>query len=146
MRVLAVLERVSIRDQAIANYRGYLAAGFFCGGVFLWLWCIAGTGPRATETLSGFGRKCGGYETWRASPIKVLTDLENAPACVSIDMQVLTDLKRVSVRDLAIPNYRGWRGFLFALRRLRGTGPRATGTTEDIAPRNVGRGPVPRHA
>ena len=30
--------------------------------------------------------------------IKVLTDLENAPTCVSIDMQVLTDLKRVPWR------------------------------------------------
>ena len=35
--------------------------------------------------------------------IKVLADLKKGD---SIDMQVLTDLKRVSVRDLAIPNYR----------------------------------------
>ena len=49
-------------------------------------------------------------------------------------MQVLADLKRVPVCDQASANY-----------RIGGQAPRY-GSAEDIAPRTVGRGPVPRHA
>ena len=34
MQVLTDLKRVSVRDQAIANYRGYLAVGFSAAGFF----------------------------------------------------------------------------------------------------------------
>ena len=42
----------------------------------------------------------------RGDGIKVLADLKKGEGRFSIDMQVLTDLERVLVRDLAIPNYR----------------------------------------
>ena len=52
----------------------------------------------------------------------------------------LQGLERVSVCAQAIA------GGTLSHARVACEGPRATGTTEDIAPRNVGRGPVPRNA
>ena len=70
----------------------------------------------------------------RCRLIKVLTDLENGPTRVSIDMQVLKDLKRhpskkmLAAREiiLEIVDIVDILLLLQTIKRSRGTGPRAT--------------------
>ena len=66
----------------------------------------------------------------RFNAIKVLTDLENGPTCVSIDMQVLKDLKRTLV-FLQSSGIAGDRPPRYAPRRFLWLGRAQTG--QDLA-------------